>query len=433
MLVPLVMPKLGLTMQEGTVVEWRARPGDAVRRGQVVLRIESEKVEFEVESPADGVLRAHVVEEGVTVPCGELIAVLSESADEPFALDAFLEERVARAAQKRAARGAAQRPAAAPVAAGARPERARASPRARRLAELEGVDLAVLQGHGPEGRITEEDVRAAIAALGPRIELDGARLGYVDAGQRGVPMLFLIGFGLDRSGWNLELQHFGASRRVLALDPRGTGASTDPGDAPLSVERLARDAIGLLAARGVDLADVVGSSLGAAVALEVARLEPARVRRLALLNPVFESDARLLAALDAVRAAAATGDGELRMRVMAPWLFAPRFLAEAARVERATRAMLGVVARVPERTLARQLAALRAWLAGPRERARVAAPALIVAGADDLLAPPSHARALAAALPGAKLEILEGIGHAPMVEDPERLHAMLADWLRDGA
>ncbi|UCF09764.1 MAG: lipoyl domain-containing protein, partial [Candidatus Bipolaricaulota bacterium] len=105
MLTPVVMPKLGLTMQEGTVVEWRCAEGDSVRKGQVLLLIESEKVEFEVEAPVDGVIRALVTPEGETVPCRQVIAVLSETADESFDLARVLAEAGERAAQEsRAAR-----------------------------------------------------------------------------------------------------------------------------------------------------------------------------------------------------------------------------------------------------------------------------------------------------------------------------------------
>jgi pyruvate dehydrogenase E2 component (dihydrolipoamide acetyltransferase) len=432
MLTPVVMPKLGLTMQEGTVVEWRCAEGDSVRKGQVLLLIESEKVEFEVEAPADGVVRALITPEGETVPCRQVIAVLSDTADETFEVARFLAEAGERAAQEsRTARAARREARTSAREEGAR-RRPRASPRARKLAEREGLDLAEVEGSGPEGRVTEDDVRRAVEALGERVTVDGARIGFSDVGRGETPLVFLIGFGLDRSGWNLQLKHFGESTRVLAPDPRGTGASSDPGDAELTVERLALDVVGLLDARGVDRADLVGSSLGCAIALEVALLAPERVRRLVLLSPAFETDARLVAALDSFCRVAGAGDPDLRLRVMAPWLFGPRFLADVERAERAQRAMIGAVRRIPERTLRRQAAALGSWLGSRAEAlARVAAPALLVVGSDDLLTGPAQARALASALPAVRLELLEGVGHAPMVEEPERVHALIEQFLAE--
>ena len=67
------MPRLGLTMVEGTIVEWRAHPGDSVEKGQTIVLIESEKVEVELEAFASGNLAATYVEPGETVPIGSLL------------------------------------------------------------------------------------------------------------------------------------------------------------------------------------------------------------------------------------------------------------------------------------------------------------------------------------------------------------------------
>ena len=75
--VAIAMPKLGMTMEEGTVLEWPLTVGQPVEKGQTVLLIESEKSEVEIEAPASGVLRHTYVDVGVTVPCG---TALSEAA-----------------------------------------------------------------------------------------------------------------------------------------------------------------------------------------------------------------------------------------------------------------------------------------------------------------------------------------------------------------
>ena len=422
------MPKLGLTMQEGTVVEWRCREGEPVRRGEILLVIESEKVEFEVEAPADGVVRALVVAETTTVPCGEVLAVLTETREEAFDLDAFLAEQ--REAEASAApRRTGRRPTRG--AAGARTgERPVASPRARRLAAREGIDVATLEGSGPGGRVTESDVVRAVGALGPRIPVGEARIAYADRDGPEPCVLFLPGLGLDRIAFNPQLAELAGWRRLLAPDPRGTGASTDPGEDELTVERLAEDACLLLDALGLEQADWVGSSLGAAVAVEAARRWPERVRRLVLLSPPAEPDPRLAAALEGFCAAAESTDPELRVRVMAPWLFGRAFLAEAARRDRTLRALAGAAARSPARTLWRQASALRRWLEGaPEAYGAAGVPALVVVGADDPLTPPAHAERVARTLPDARLEPLKDVGHAPAVEAPDRLQALLQDFL----
>ena len=87
--VAIAMPKLGLKMEEGTVLEWHAELGERVEKGQVVLLIESDKAETEIEAPADGVLRHIYVDPDETVPCGTFLAVLTGSADDEFDADAF--------------------------------------------------------------------------------------------------------------------------------------------------------------------------------------------------------------------------------------------------------------------------------------------------------------------------------------------------------
>ena len=88
--IPIVMPRLGMTMEEGTVNEWPAALGREIARGEVVLVIESEKTEVEIEATATGFLRHIYVQPGETVPCGTLLALLTASADEPFDADEVL-------------------------------------------------------------------------------------------------------------------------------------------------------------------------------------------------------------------------------------------------------------------------------------------------------------------------------------------------------
>jgi pyruvate dehydrogenase E2 component (dihydrolipoamide acetyltransferase) len=422
------MPKLGLTMQEGTVVEWRCHEGQAVRRGEIVLLIESEKVEFEVEAPSDGVLRSIVIPNGTTVPCGELLAVLTETAEEPFDLDALL------AAARSEAGPSAERAPASEGRRGERPARSpgrpRASPRARRLAKQEGVDLSTVEGTGPDGRLTEADVRRAIELLGPRLAVGDARLAYTDVAGPEPPVLFLAGFGLDRTAFNRQLAELSGWRRMLAPDPRGTGGSTDPDSGPLDVESLARDVEALLDSLEVKRADLVGSSLGAAVVTEFARRNPERVLHLVLLSPPARPDARLAAALQGFCDAAEAVDPIVRLRVMAPWLLGRTFLDDAARLDRTLRGVAGAAARIPARTLRRETEALMAWLEGASNAyGELRTPTLVIVGSDDALTPPAHAETVVQAIPGARLEMLEGTGHAPMVEDPERLHALLHGFL----
>ncbi len=164
-----VMPQMGYDMREGTVVRWRKREGEAVARGEVIADIQTDKATVEFEAYAAGVLRKIVAQEGVPVPVGQLIAVIT-APDEPLPANLPASGGPAPAAVPAAAPAAstvAVTPAAAaPVAAAGE---VRASPIARRIARERGIDLALVTGTGPGGRIVEKDVEefAARAAAPP--------------------------------------------------------------------------------------------------------------------------------------------------------------------------------------------------------------------------------------------------------------------------
>jgi pyruvate dehydrogenase E2 component (dihydrolipoamide acetyltransferase) len=144
------MPRLGHSMTEGTLVAWLAKPGDRVHAGQIVLTIETDKAEYEVEAPVDGLLADPLVVESQTAAVGAVLGWVLEpgevrpSAPAENASGAAIQPRKGRAAPTRAAQG-----------------RVRASPKARRLAETLGIELAAVAASGSDGLVTEADVERA--------------------------------------------------------------------------------------------------------------------------------------------------------------------------------------------------------------------------------------------------------------------------------
>ena len=153
-----LMPQLGLTMEEGTVSQWVKHEGDPVKTGDVLLEITTDKLTNEVTSEHDGVLLRIVAQEGEDVPVKGLLCYVGQAGesvgDAPAAAPAAAAPAAAPAAPAAA-------PAAVPVAAGAR---LRVSPLARKTAAKLGVDLSKLTGSGPSGRIRQQDVLAAANA-----------------------------------------------------------------------------------------------------------------------------------------------------------------------------------------------------------------------------------------------------------------------------
>lgn len=213
------MPKLSDTMTEGTLVTWKKKKGDKVTAGEVIAEIETDKATMEWESPEDGTLTEIYVEEGGKVNVGDKIAFIGEEGEEAPKEEKKAEPKKEKKAQKETekpapaekkekeaappqketaeagASTAAPRPTRPPLQ--SEEARVKASPVARRVAVELGVDLASVKGTGPEGRVTETDVRGAAksksapaarstsalapkAGEGARINLSGMRKGIAE-------------------------------------------------------------------------------------------------------------------------------------------------------------------------------------------------------------------------------------------------------------
>ncbi len=151
----IVMPQMGYDMQQGTVVRWRKNEGDEVARGDVLAEIETDKATVEFEAYVSGVLRRIVVDTGVVVPVGELIAVIG-SRDEQLPDDIPGSSSSAPAASAPTVQ--VQPSAELSTSAASDDGEVRASPIARRLARERGLELSLISGTGPGGRIVEQDV-----------------------------------------------------------------------------------------------------------------------------------------------------------------------------------------------------------------------------------------------------------------------------------
>jgi pyruvate dehydrogenase E2 component (dihydrolipoamide acetyltransferase) len=164
----MIMQRMSVAMEYGVILKWLKKEGDSVKKGEPVVEIFGEKNEFDLEATADGIILKILCEENDEIPISEPIAIIGEKGE---AIPDIVPKKMAQAVST------SSPPAAAPVAKVARPNQAvavtrgkkatmeggrlRASPRARMRANELGVDLAFVDGTGPNGRIVERDVVAS--------------------------------------------------------------------------------------------------------------------------------------------------------------------------------------------------------------------------------------------------------------------------------
>jgi 3-oxoadipate enol-lactonase len=249
------------------------------------------------------------------------------------------------------------------------------------------------------------------------------RLHHRFDGPADAPVLVLSNsLATDFGLWSTNLPAWTSTFRVLRYDQRGHGGSeVTPG--PYTLELLGRDVLELLDAVGVERASFCGLSLGGATGMWLAVNAPNRIERLVLActSPRFGEPEQWL---DRARIVRSEGLEAISDAVLGRW-FTPRFHREQEAIVSRYRA--GLVGTSAE-GYAACCEALAAWDFRD-EVAEIAAPTLVIAGAEDPAAPPDQAALLAGAIEGSRLVVLEGAAHIANVEQPEAFSAAVSEHL----
>jgi pimeloyl-ACP methyl ester carboxylesterase len=251
------------------------------------------------------------------------------------------------------------------------------------------------------------------------IELDCERSGD------GPPLLMIMGMSGTALSWGPPfLEELRGDFEVIVYDHRGVGASSRL-DGPITIRQMAQDAAGLLAALEIDSAHVLGISMGGMVAQELAIAQPARIRTLSLGCTYCGGPDSVPTGIEVLRRIAdarRSGDRELALRTSWEINVSPTFAAEeeqwAAFVARAMRRSVAV-----EVIEAQGLA-----IAGHDTSTRlhqIGLPTLVMHGSLDQLLPVANGRMVAGLIPGAQLEIFDGVGHLFFLEHPQRSAELL--------
>ena len=347
------MPKWGLSMTEGRLVEWLVEEGADVAVGDEVAEVETEKINGVVEAPAAGVLRRKVGTIGEVLPVGAMIGVIADPSVPDESIDTF---------------------------------------------------VADFQSRFVPGASTEEGEAApSTIALGDRI------VSFVKEGAGEDTVVLLHGFGGESNNWLFNLSALARGRTVYSLDLPGHGRSSkDVGSGDL--EEYGRVTLAAMDALGVDRAHLVGHSMGAGIAMTCALMQPARVRSLVLISPIGFGPEINREFIDGFVSAGSRRDMQRCLEALFadPARVTRQLVNEVLRYKRidgVERALATVAGRLfPE---GQQRTILAERFSGS------AVPMLVVWGRKDRIIPVEHA---AAAPPHARVEILEDAGHSPQME-----------------
>jgi pimeloyl-ACP methyl ester carboxylesterase len=261
----------------------------------------------------------------------------------------------------------------------------------------------------------------------PEITIRGARLYYEETGTGPETILFIHGLMLANESWELQRGHFATTHRVITYDLRGQGRSEHTRGG-LGLDSLAEDAAELLRALAPEGAHVAGFSMGAFIALRLGARHPALVRSLTLIGVSADAESwgkmpSYAAMIALVTLAGVRPVAHRMMRI----LFGRSILADPARRPLIAR-WRAVVDDLPKSIVrAAAASALRGSVA--KEITGITAPTLIIAGEEDRPVPLYHQHRVAAAIPGAVIEVVPVTGHAVMIERPAPFNARMARFL----
>lgn len=433
--VEVILPKVDMDMSHGRLATWHVAEGDPVVKGAPLFDIETDKAAMEVEAPASGTLHHVTARPGDLVPVGTVVAFIHPAGYRGGPRPAAMaESATAPSAEKTLS--ASRRPVL-PVPSAVAASGLRATPAARALARVGGLDLAEVRGSGPRGRIQRDDV-AAFAALraeaGRRLSAEGfGSVGdppaiwqpqggplHVSAREgQGVPVLLLHGFTADSQSWAPLEKALGPGRPLIRIDLPGHGRS--PRRRVGGFAELARMLVEAFddALRDHGKVDLVGHSLGGALALALADIRPRRIRSVGLIAPAGlgpEVDARTLEGITHAR----------RVESLAPWL--RRLTATPAGItddyaRAAMRLRADPALRACQADLAQALFpdGVQAFDLRPA-LSRLECPTALIWGRQDHILPWQQAISVTGDF---ALHLLADAGHVPQIECPDRVARIL--------
>lgn len=274
--VEVIMPKVDMDMASGTISAWHVEVGGVVSKGDPLFDIETDKAAMEVEAQAGGILH-HLVSEGTEVAIGQPVAWLYAAGEE-----VGVAPSTAAAIPATPKNEPCDSPVSEPSIAPSPPEKTRATPRARALAQDAGIDLATLTGSGPRGRIQADDIPQIPEAAPAQFTTTTGPLNVTHTPGTGVPLVLIHGFASDSISWKPLEAHL-KNRPLIRIDLPCHGKS--PNMAIRSFADLVKILRQTFDDLHLDAAHIVAHSLGGGVALALADTRPRNIASLTLIAP----------------------------------------------------------------------------------------------------------------------------------------------------
>lgn len=260
------------------------------------------------------------------------------------------------------------------------------------------------------------------------IDANGQRLYYEIYGE-GEPLVLIMGLGNDLTGWMFQVPAFAQHFQVIAFDNRDVGRSSEA-KGPYTIADMAEDTAGLMKGLGIEQAHVLGGSLGGAIAQELVIRYPEKVKKLILACTMGHFARFRIFMLEPVKFIKLHDPGnEVFLQEMLMWCMTHDFLKNGEAVDRMLEQMKKAPFPQSVEAFCRQADACRTFDALDR-LGEVKTPTLVLVGDQDILTPPWAAKELAAAIPKAKLQMIEGAGHGFFWEKPEQTNRAVIEFLQ---
>jgi pimeloyl-ACP methyl ester carboxylesterase len=264
--------------------------------------------------------------------------------------------------------------------------------------------------------------------MGERVTAGDVAL-WVERRGQGPEVLLIAGLGDPAEAWQPQLDGLADRYRLTAFDNRGAGRTPMP-DGPLSAATMADDAAALLRALEVPSAHVAGFSMGSAIAQELALRHPAVVRSLVLVGTYARPDALWRAQLDFWRWLPEVAPSDRAFfEAFFTWVYTPRAHADGS-VDRIVEEAMAFPHQQSLEAFQAQVDACQAHDTADR-LSQIGAPTLVLAGELDTILPPRVGRAVAAAIPNARFEVMPGEAHQPFQEVPDEFNARVDAFWRE--